>query len=307
MLNCLLDDLKSRNVDYLISESYNNSNNDNNPVVLKEDLMKWLDKNISGYDSCFVIAPEEEFILYKIVDLIEKKGIDIIGSSSSAVMECSDKYRMYESLKGKVPVIETEKVFFDEINNYKYPENTKKVIKPVDGVSCSGVTVVNDADSFKEAVSNLQTEMHYFIIQDFIEGESASVSLLSNGEEALPLSLNYQDIELSENGISYNGGYVPLKHKLEDEAKNIAKNAVESIKGLKGYVGVDVILGDKVYLVEINSRLTTPYVALKEILDLNLGEAMIYSVYGKLPSKINLNGEISFFKDEDELIIRKVE
>jgi len=306
MLNGLLDDLKSKNVDYLVSEVYNHLNdNYNNPVELKGDLMEWLDKNISFYDSCLVIAPEEELILYRIIELIEKKGIEVIGSSADAVMKCSDKYEMYQSLKGKVPIIETERVFFDEIDNYEYHDNRNKVIKPADGVSCSGITVVNDLNGFKEAAYNLQTGLPYFIVQDFIEGTSASVSLLSNGDEALPLSLNYQNIEFSQGRINYKGGKVPLKHKIEDEAKNVAKNAVESIKGLKGYVGADMILGDRTYLVEINSRITTPYVALREILDLNLGEAIINSIHGKLPSKINLNGNVSFHKEGNELIIKK--
>lgn len=308
MLSCLLDDLKCRDVDYLISESRDHSNNSgDNPVVLEGDLMRWLDKNASNYELCLVIAPEEEFILYKIIKKVEEKGIRIIGPNADAVMKCSNKYETYNLLKGKIPLIQTEKVFFSDSDKYKYSGNENKVVKPADGVSCSGVALVNNFDSFKDAAFKLQTELPYFIVQDFMEGTPASVSLLSNGKEALPLSLNHQDIEISQNGINYKGGCVPLAHELEDEAITVAKKAVEAIDGLRGYVGVDMILGDKAYLVEINSRLTTPYIALKEILDLNLAEAMIDSIYGKLPYKINLNGTVSFYKDEDELKIRKVE
>ncbi len=308
MLNGLLDDLKDKNVDYLISGDNNDLNNNfNNPIQLEGDLMEWLEKNISNYDSCLVIAPEEEFILYRITELIEKKGVDIIGSSSEAVMKCTDKYETYKSLKGKVPLIETEKVFFDNIDDYEDFDNKNKIIKPADGVSCSGVTVVGNFGEFKDAISKLQTELPYFIVQNFVEGTSASVSILCDGKKALPLSLNYQDIEISENGINYNGGHVPLKHEIEVQAKNVAKKAVESIEGLKGYVGVDMILGDRAYLVEINSRITTPYVALKEILNLNLGKAILDSIYGELPSKVNLNGRVSFYKEENKLIIKKLE
>ncbi len=307
MLNGLLDDLKDKNVDYLISDAYIEvGNNCNNPIGLTGDLMEWLDENIPNYDSCFVIAPEEKFILYKITELIEKKGTEVAGSSSEAVMKCSNKYEMYESLKGKVPVIDTERVFFYDVDNYR-DFNKAKVVKPADGVSCSGVTVVTNLNEFKEAVSNLQTELPYFLVQDFIKGISVSVSLLGSGKEAIPLSLNSQNIEFSESGIDYKGGYVPLTHELEFEAKKVAKKAVESIKGLKGYVGVDMILGNDVHLVEINSRITTPYVALKEILNLNLGEAILDSVHGKLPSKMTLNGKISFCKDSSGLKIKKYE
>ena len=307
MLNGFLDDFKDKNVDYLISSNQSIScNNPCNPVKLEGELMDWLDKNISNYDSCLVIAPEEDFILYNIINFIEKKGIKIIGSSSDAVMTCSDKFLMYESLKDKVPIIRTEKVFFKDVNSYK-PFNDKRILKPADGVSCSGVHIVSSNDEMKKAASLIETNIPYFVIQNFIEGTSASVSLISNGKEAVPLSLNLQDINFSDSGINYNGGQVPLNHKLADEAKKVAKKAVESIDGLKGYVGVDMILGDKVHLVEINSRITTPYVALRNLLNFNLGDAILDAMYGgKLPSKVNLNGTISFCKRDDVLKLEKV-
>ena len=306
MLNGFLEDFKDRDVDYLISLDQSIScNNYCNPVKLEGELMDWLNENISNYDSCIVIAPEEDFILYDIVNFIEKKGVEIIGSSSDAVMTCSDKFKMYESLKGKVPIIETEKVFFNEIDSYKQ-FNNKRILKPADGVSCSGVHVVSSNDEMKKAVSLIETNLPYFIIQNFIEGISASVSLISNGREAVPLSLNLQDIHFTDDGINYNGGKVPLIHELEDEAKEVAKRAVESMDGLKGYVGVDMILGKEVYLVEINSRITTPYVALRHLLNFNLGDVILDSIYGKLPTKINLSGAISFCKKDDVLKLEKV-
>ena len=307
MLDGFLADFKDKNVDYLISSAQSISKDGYcNHVMLEGELMDWLGKNISNYDACLVIAPEEDFILYDITNFIEKRGVNVIGSSSDAVMTCSDKFKMYESLKDSVPIIETEKVFFNDLNSYK-TFNNKKILKPADGVSCSGVHVVSSNDEMKKAASLIETNLPYFIIQNFIEGTSASVSLISNGREAVPLSLNLQDIHFSDEGINYNGGRVPLTHKLEDEAKQVAKRAVESIDGLKGYVGVDVILGDEVHLVEINSRITTPYVALRDLLNFNLGDAILDSIYGgKLPTKINLSGAISFCKKDDVLKLDKL-
>lgn len=301
MIRGFLDDFKDKNVDYLISSTQSIPSNGNcNPVKLEGALMDWLDKNISNYDSCLVIAPEEDFILYNIINFIEKKGVGVIGSSSDAVMTCSDKVKMYESLKGTVPIIETEKVFFKDVDSYK-PFNDKRILKPADGVSCSGVQIVSSKDEMKKAASLIETNLPYFVIQNFIEGTSSSVSLISNGKEAVPLSLNLQDIHFSDQGINYNGGQVPLTHELADEAKKIAKRAVESIDGLKGYVGVDMILGDEVHLVEINSRITTPYVALRNLLNFNLGDAILDSMHGKLPSNIDLSGTVSFCKKDDVL------
>jgi predicted ATP-grasp superfamily ATP-dependent carboligase len=307
MLEGIIEDFKSKNADYLLWHDSNFNNRSCHCIKIDEDLMTWLDRNINLYDACILIAPEEDLTLFKLTELIEKKNVQVIGSSSKAVYTCSNKYETYKALKDKFNIIRTEKVFFDEIDNYNTFIKGWKVIKPTDGVSCSGVKIIDSSNEFQKAVELIQSNLPYFIVQDFIEGTSASVSLLSNGDKAMPLSLNSQNIKFEGNNINYSGGYVPLKHELEYDAKKIAKKAVESINGLKGYVGVDVILGEKVHIVEINPRITTPYVALKNIINFNLGEAIFNSVNGKLPLKINLNGKISFHKEKNDLKMHKLE
>lgn len=69
------------------------------------------------------------------------------------------------------------------------------------------------------------------------------------------------------------------------KCKRSCKEVVESINGLKGYVGVDLILGEDVHVVEVNSRLTTPYVALRKLLNFNLGEAILDLLKENYPLK----------------------
>ena len=71
-----------------------------------------------------------------------------------------------------------------------------------------------------------------------------------------------------------------------------------------GYVGVDMIIddeNDRVHLVEINSRLTTPYVALRGITNFNVGKAILDAVYGRLPSAVTLDGSVKFYKEDSSL------
>ncbi len=299
MLSGLLDDLEGTDTDYLISNDLQAvSTGSCNPIFIKEDLLGWIDKKILNYDACLAIAPEEDLILYEITKLIEKKGVDVIGPNSDAVLTCSDKFRTYMTLENKVPLIKTERVFFEDLHSYEawFEDSEKKIVKPADGVSCSGIEVVRSFKQFKKASFRIETSFPYLLLQDFIEGIPSSVSLLCNGKKALPLSLNFQNIQFKDKKISYNGGYVPLEHRLSDKAKKIAKKAVESIDGLRGYVGVDLILGENVHVVEVNPRITTPYVALKDILNFNLGKAIIDSVYGRLPDEVALEGKVVFEK-----------
>jgi len=215
---------------------------------------------------------------------------------------------MYKFLAGKVPVIKTEKIYFnqelEEMGRAAFQGSGLKVIKPADGVSSSGVMVVATLEEFLDGVNNIQkfTKLPYFVMQDYKPGVSVSVSLLSNGKTAVPISLNLQDMEIKSCKISYNGGIVPYDHDLSEQAKDIAKQAVELFEGSLGFVGVDLILGeDEVHLVEINSRLTTPYVALRRITNLNLARALMNSVDGELPADIELDGQVKFYKEGKSL------
>jgi len=69
---------------------------------------------------------------------------------------------------------------------------------------------------------------------------------------------------------------------------------------LRGYVGVDVILTqDEALLIEINPRLTTSYIGLRQVIDLNLAQAIWGARFrGTLPSQVRLSGQVSFTKDQ---------
>jgi tyramine---L-glutamate ligase len=312
MLYGLLEDLKDFETYHLIpfnaSENYDFPSL---PIKVHGDLKIWLHKNIQYYDACILIAPEENNILYDLTCIIEDKGVEILGSSSNAVKSTTNKFEMYNLLKGKFPLIKTEKAYFMDSHQENtlnkdyfkslFKNNLPKVIKPADGVSCSGICVVKSSEELIKAHDYIKryTKLPYFIIQDYVSGVNVSVSLLSSGVSAVPLSLNLQDVQLNSGKINYNGGKVPFKHRLSDLAMEISRKAVESIEGLKGYIGVDMILenDEDVRLIEINSRLTTPYVGLRKIVNFNLGEAIINSVNGELPSQIKLNGRVNFYKE----------
>lgn len=291
-----------------------------NPLILSQDLKEWIDENISDFDACIFVAAEENMELYGFSRQIEEKGVKIIGSSSKAVLICSDKLKTYESLEGNVPLINTYKILLKDLQNKTFKTDynflfdridlkksstddeslkNKMIIKPADGVACQGIKVVESWQEIINASKYMETSLPYLILQDFIEGESCSVSLLSDGKSAFPLSLNRQKITFTNEGLEYMGGEVPWNHPLYEEAMTVAKKAVESIEGLKGYVGVDLIISDKIHVVEINSRLTTPYVALRRLIDSNLGQLIFNASEGFLPDKFKLEGHILFKKGKN--------
>ena len=178
------------------------------------------------------------------------------------------------------------------------------VFKPVDGVGCNGLSLLKEESQIEKAIAKIKSESKssYFIAQEFIEGESVSVSLLATKNTALAVSLNRQNIAMTgpEGSSSYDGGCVPLDHPFKQEAFDLAEKVVKSIYGLWGYVGVDLVLGlDMPYMVDVNPRLTTSYVGLRKVVNFNLAKAIENAVLkSNLPDRPENRGIACFLKTE---------
>ncbi|MEM0315520.1 MAG: ATP-grasp domain-containing protein, partial [Archaeoglobaceae archaeon] len=59
------------------------------------------------------------------------------------------------------------------------------------------------------------------------------------------------------------------------EVCEVAMDAVEAIKGLNGYVGVDVVYSDQPYVIEVNARITTPCVAFERAYAINVADMIL--------------------------------
>jgi predicted ATP-grasp superfamily ATP-dependent carboligase len=135
-----------------------------------------------------------------------------------------------------------------------------------------------------------------------IRGKAASACVISTGDKALSVTLNRQLVTLGspDEESGYYGGVVPLDHSLEKEALRAAQRVVEAVSGLKGYFGVDIILANEgPVVIEVNPRLTTSYVGLKRVVNLNPAQAIVDAVIRrKLPKNMQNRGYAFFSKVE---------
>ncbi len=126
------------------------------------------------------------------------------------------------------------------------------------------------------------------IVQPFVSGLAASVAFLCGPSGNLTLPATEQ--HLSDDGrFHYLGGRLPLAPELAERARHLAGWAVASVAGLRGYVGVDLVLGETVEddaAIEINPRLTTSYVGLRALAESNLAEAMLEVAAGGATRKL---------------------
>ena len=108
------------------------------------------------------------------------------------------------------------------------------------------------------------------------------MSLLVAGGRSTVLSLNEQRVRA---GIpfAYDGGVASWPHPRRAEACELGQRAVALVPGLQGYVGVDLVLGEgrTCWLIEINPRVTTSYVGLRRVVDLNMAAAHLARLPGR--------------------------
>ncbi|MEJ2243527.1 MAG: ATP-grasp domain-containing protein [Candidatus Bathyarchaeota archaeon] len=274
-------------------------------IASQKELYKKFAEISSLVDGVYIIAPESGQILENIVKTAEKDGGSSFNCKSETIKRVSNKMTTYETLKNHgLQVPESILVNINEnFNNVKCL--TKKlgyplVFKPLDGVSCGGLSVVKTEKDIMMALKKVAKEStsKQFIVQKKIDGKNASVCVFSDGNKTVSVSLNQQFVTMAtpENESKYYGGAVPYNHSLEKEALETAEKAVETLKGLKGYVGVDMVLTDKEPVVmEINPRLTLSYVGLQKAVNFNPAQAIIdATIEGKLP-KNGQNKKHTFF------------
>ena len=261
-------------------------------------------------DAVLIVAPETGCILQSLVKLVEKTGKVSLNCQSRAISKVADKTNLYQVLeKNYLPTPKTTTLRVDsDLAEVKRAIKSKLsypvVFKPSDGVSCGGLSIVLEDPQVEKAIEKIKNESakEHFVVQEFIEGEAASVSLLCAKGKAVVISLNRQKIKagVAEETSCYEGGSVPFDHPLKHEAFAISEKVVACFEGLRGYIGVDLILAkDSLIVVDVNPRLTTSYVGLSQVATFNVAEALIVSILNsEFPLRPETKGFVCFSKLE---------
>lgn len=208
----------------------------------------------SDYTLC--LAPETGGILEARARIIESVGGRSLGSSPEAIALCGNKLRLSEHLRA-LGFDTPETIRVDPRDglprDFPYPA----VLKPIDGAGSLDTFLVGSPGDLPTSALGMTDA----ILQPFVPGTPMSASFLvdANGR-AQWVGAGRQFVSRSSGRFVYEGGIVPSPMH---SGVAIAK-AVESVPGLRGWVGVDLILDEstgRISFLEINPRVTTSYVA----------------------------------------------
>jgi hypothetical protein len=231
-------------------------------------------------DVGLVIAPDH--LLARFTTILEQHTHNIgCGSMTAAV--CANKVHTAKILRSHgIPVPDEAATGL-------------RVIKPVSGCGAQGVRKSDKA-----------TGAHEFG-QQYIDGEHLSVSLVASrvvgdaclyfsGAPPLVLALNRQSIRIGDDGaFHYLGGETPIDHTKSGEITEVAKKTV-GVLGCQGYCGVDVVVSDRVYVVDVNARITTSLVGIAACMKEEIAEILVAASKGSVLAAVHLSGRVKFDK-----------
>jgi len=275
-------------------------------VAPQDNTSDVLRKMLKTVDLSLIIAPETGGILSNLVQ-IASSNTTSLNSTPESIDLVSNKAKLAETLSRKgFPIPETycfgDADGIEEIERVFKTFSTPFIVKPLDGAGCAKVFLVNETSQLRKAQNLIigDNPKERVVIQEFVEGIPVSVSLILNGINAFPISLNLQKVSLNAPPESscYYGGTTPFRHTDESKALNLAKSAVEQFTGLRGYIGVDMVMTSRGPLIlEINPRLTVSYIGLKRISKVNLADSIVRASSGEtLPTSFKIQGVSVFSK-----------
>jgi len=266
-------------------------------VKPKEDfLQKYIDC-VRKSTFCFIIAPEFSKHLYKLTQIVKDHKKNLLSIDLKGVQLGTSKLETYNyfiankvntpksyNIPFKAGFIDLDFLLqkFDQLGN-------SIIIKPEDGAGSELIFHFEDKDQirlfFKNHKETFDMERSY-IVQEFIEGDDLSISIINrtNPKKAgimdqIILSINTQIVQnLGPNKESiYLGGFTPIENyeELRDRFEKILKNM--DLTSFYGFFGIDFIkkADNSIFFIEINPRLTTSYIGIRNVLDYNPLEILL--------------------------------
>jgi predicted ATP-grasp superfamily ATP-dependent carboligase len=231
-------------------------------VTAREDpWMAWRDA-IEAADAVWPIAPETGGALTRLSELVLAAGRTLIGSRPSAVALATSKLATAAHLAAHgiavVPTVPAEAALRDGL----CAGRDGWVVKPDDGAGAESTRLVRRSDDMRRWLEAAPGRDN-FVIQPYVEGVAASLSVLCQHGRAWLLSCNRQDIDIENGAFRFCGSIVGGLEQRRPLFEPIAAAIEAALPDLWGHVGIDFIDGAAGPLVlDVNPRLTTSYVGL---------------------------------------------
>jgi predicted ATP-grasp superfamily ATP-dependent carboligase len=252
-----------------------------NPHTIREMALELVDE-VDGIICCAGSSPS----WFHSSKIIGNRDVEMVEDKFSFFQKFKDIFKLPETyLPGDI----------GDVQEIIQSSMVKKfILKPRYGAGGYGVCRTDDLDVSKIGLDERlllgerdlsgEIESHEWILQEFIDGENISASVLSTGDEARTILTSTQiigDINLGQKEpFGYCGNLVPYTG--DGEISEIASKVVGHLS-LIGSNGVDFISRNgEIYLIEVNPRLQGTFECAELSLDVNMAELHLAACQGHL-------------------------
>ncbi|RFU49330.1 ATP-grasp domain-containing protein [Paraburkholderia sp. DHOC27] len=246
-----------------------------------ESMTAFVARAAREHDHAWIIAPECDGLLLQLYDAVgaarwlgcSKESIRVT-SSKSATAACLAAHGI-----STTPAVEP--------GENDAQQDGRWVVKPDDGAGGLDTFVF---DRFADACIEYDARAaagRKPVLQAWVEGEPLSLSLICRSEGVELVSINRQQISLSEGAaagqpriVEFDGVTVNQIELAGDEGARLADLAArvaQALPGLRGFVGIDVVWHPTrgPVVIEVNPRLTVAYAGLSTTLGGDLARTLL--------------------------------
>ncbi len=245
-----------------------------------------------GCDAAIIIAPERDGILARAVGMLRAAGVDVIASSGDFLRVASDKQLTARAFAAAGVPHPATFLPTDPRSVTRLRLCDRFIVKPRDGCGTELIELYDDLDAAMNAATDRD------LVQGYVPGLPASIAVIVSGSSMNILPAVSQTISIEN--CSYLGGRGPLSDDHQRRAAALAQCAIMAMPASpRGFIGLDVLLGDAAdgdVVLEINPRLTTSYVGLRQMVVGNLAPRLLGLETGPVQCKVAVD-EVSWTRD----------
>jgi predicted ATP-grasp superfamily ATP-dependent carboligase len=213
-------------------------------------------------DFTVLVAPETTGILARLTREFQASRARVLGSSPEAIDLTGNKDRLAHWLEEHGIPTPRSRTIIPAMGlpaDAEYPA----VLKPIDGAGSVDTYYLSDARSLPASACKLTVAL----LQPYVPGVPMSASfMVDDRARAWLVGIGIQRVAVRAGRFEYRGGSIPSSCR---SAEPRLRPMLESIPGLRGFVGVDFLWDagqGQATVLEINPRPTTSCVGLARLL-----------------------------------------
>jgi predicted ATP-grasp superfamily ATP-dependent carboligase len=228
------------------------------------------------HDAVWVIAPETQGVLGALCDAVGPARW--IGCDAATLRLASSKRATLRHLAQNG--IATPRAWSADAPLDAARDASAWVVKPDDGAGCVDTCRFDDYRLAEYAFRRRSAAHERVTLEEWIDGDALSLSLLCSSGHAQLLGINRQHIGIDEGRVHYEGltaNAIPLSDDRAATCRALAAGVARALPGLAGFVGIDVVWHPRrgPVVIEVNPRVTCAYAALAGSVEFNIAACVV--------------------------------